>query len=43
VEDLKGPLWEKIWELYIRLNMAVSTTASKIIESCGDHYEAPIS
>jgi hypothetical protein len=43
VEDLKGPLWEKIWQLYIRLNMAVSTTASKIIESCGDHYEAPIS
>ncbi len=41
VEKLKGPLWEKVWELYIRLNMAVSTTASKIIETSGDHYEAP--
>ena len=40
VEDLKGPLWTKVWELYVRLNMAVSTTASKIIESSADHYEA---
>jgi ATP-dependent protease ClpP protease subunit len=40
VEDLKSPLWVKIWELYVRLNTAVSTNASKIIESCDDHYEA---
>ena len=27
VEDLKGALWTKVWELYVRLNMAVSTSA----------------
>lgn len=42
VEDLKGPLWTKVWQLYVRLNMAVSTNTAKIIESCEDHYEAGI-
>lgn len=40
VEKLKSPLWTKIWELYVRLNTAVSTNTAKIIESCEDHYEA---
>lgn len=40
VEDLRGPLWTKVWELYVRLNLAVSTNAAKIIESSNDHYEA---
>lgn len=45
VHDLKSPLWRKVWEIYIRLNVAVSTPtngAAKIIESGLDHFEAPI-
>jgi Serine dehydrogenase proteinase len=42
--DLKSPLWRKVWELYVRVNTAVSTIngASKIIESFEHHYAAPV-
>jgi hypothetical protein len=41
--ELKSPMWRAVWELYVRINNAVSTgAAAKIIESLEHHYEAPV-
>ncbi len=42
---LKSPMWRKVWEIYVRVNAAVTspdTNCAKIIESFLDHYHAPI-
>jgi ATP-dependent protease ClpP protease subunit len=41
--DLQSEFWRTIWELYVRLNHAVSGyRGAKIVESRQDHYVAPI-
>lgn len=37
-----NPLWQLIWELYIRLNYLTNTSFSKIIESMDDTYTLPV-
>ena len=40
VEDLRGALWEEIWELYVRLNHVTSNRYSKIVESGDSSFYA---
>jgi len=41
--DIQSEFWRTIWELYVRLNYAVSGyRGSKIVESRQDHYVQPI-
>ncbi len=41
LHDSNSEIWKLIWQIYVRLNYVVSTTASKIIESATDNYGAP--
>jgi ATP-dependent protease ClpP protease subunit len=41
--DIQSEFWRTIWELYVRLNHAVSGyRGAKIVESRQDHYVSPI-
>lgn len=40
VYDLRSPLWQLVWQIYVRLNHLVSSRAAKIIESFEDSYTA---
>lgn len=43
--DLNGPVWQLIWQLYMRLDHVVSSHnfhIAKIIESSEDSYNAPL-
>ncbi len=45
VYDIKDPVWQTVWQLYVRLNHVVSNVSvgsAKIIESAEDFYQMPI-
>jgi hypothetical protein len=45
VYGIKDPVWQTVWQLYVRLNhvvTSVSVGSAKIIESSGDFYQMPI-
>ena len=41
VKELRSDVWKNIWELYTRLNLLVSGTACKVVESAEDSYVVP--
>ena len=45
VYDIKDPVWQTVWQLYVRLNYVVSSVSggsAKIVESSEDYYQMPI-
>lgn len=45
VYDLKDPIWQTVWQLYVRLNNFVSsssTGSAKIVESSEDFFQMPV-
>lgn len=42
VYELNSPIWQLVWQLYIRLNHVVSNSIGKIIESSDSSFTAPV-
>lgn len=40
--DIKDPIWQLVWKLYIRLDYVVSHDAAKVVESSQDSYSVSI-